>query len=129
MTTFPFGHIFQEELDGVGIQGHPATNGDVTIGHDVWIGHGVTIMSGVSIGSGAVIAANSNVVKDVMPYEVVGGNPARVIKSRFCSEIVDLLLALGWWNLPVEVIRQISADLSAKPTIDSLVNLIRRCKT
>jgi acetyltransferase-like isoleucine patch superfamily enzyme len=128
ITTFPFGHIFQEELAGADIQGHPATKGDVIIGNDVWIGHGTTIMSGVSIGSGAVIAANSNVVKDVMPYQIVGGNPAKVIKNRFCDEITELLLALEWWSFPVEVIKQINKDLSAEPTIDALVNLIERYK-
>jgi acetyltransferase-like isoleucine patch superfamily enzyme len=128
ITTFPFGHIFQEELGGADIQGHPATKGDVIIGNDVWIGHGTTIMSGVSIGSGAVIAANSNVVKDVMPYEIVGGNPAKVIKTRFCKEITELLLTLEWWSFPVEVIKQINKDLSAEPTIDALLNLIKRYK-
>jgi acetyltransferase-like isoleucine patch superfamily enzyme len=128
ITTFPFGHIFQEELGGADIQGHPATKGDVIIGNDVWIGHGTSIMSGVSIGSGAVIAANSNVVKDVMPYEIVGGNPAKVIKNRFCKEITGLLLTLEWWSFPVEIIKQINKDLSAEPTIDALINLIKRYK-
>jgi len=63
ITTFPFGHIFQKDLGGENIQGHPATNGGVSIGNDVWIGRGATIMSGISIGNGAVIAANSTVVK------------------------------------------------------------------
>ena len=125
-TTFPFGHIFEEELGGTEIKGHPATNGDVVIGHDVWIGHGTTIMSGVSIGSGAVIAANSTVVKNVMPYEVVGGNPAKLIKSRFHKEITDLLLTLEWWNLPLDVIKEINRDLSVEPTVRSLKSLVQR---
>lgn len=127
-TTFPFGHIFQEELGGTEIKGHPATNGDVMIGDDVWIGHGATIMSGVSIGSGAVVAANSTVAKDVMPYEVVGGNPAKFIKSRFRKEIIDLLLTLEWWNLPIDVIKEINKDLSMEPTIESLTSLVRKYK-
>ena len=127
-TTFPFGHIFIEELGGTEIKGHPTTKGDVVIGHDVWIGHSTTIMSGVSIGSGAVIAANSTVVKDVMPYEVVGGNPAKVIRSRFGKEITDLLLTLEWWNLPLDVIKVINKDLSVEPTVESLTSLIQKYK-
>ena len=60
----------------------PQSNGDVIIGNDVWIGYGSTIMSGVKIGDGAVIAAGSLVVKDVDPYTIVGGNPAKMIKKK-----------------------------------------------
>jgi acetyltransferase-like isoleucine patch superfamily enzyme len=124
ITTFPFGHIFQEELGGEDIKGHPATKGDVIIGNDVWIGHGATIMSGVTIGDGAVIAANTHVVKNVMPYEIVGGNPARVIKNRFSNEIRDLLLKLEWWNLPLDVIKIINKDLSVVPDINTIKKLL-----
>ncbi|MFM9913333.1 MAG: CatB-related O-acetyltransferase [Methylophilaceae bacterium] len=126
ITTFPFGHIFENELGGVGIQGHPATNGDVSIGDDVWIGHGSTILSGVTIGCGAVIAANSNIVKDVIPYEVVGGNPAKHIKNRFSNEIRGLLLELKWWDLPLDCIREITHELSMEPSVELLKNLIQR---
>lgn len=65
----------------------------IVIGNDVWIGSSVTIMSGVTVGDGVVIAANSHVVKDVPPYAIVGGNPAKVIKFRFFEkQICDLLL-------------------------------------
>ena len=77
--TYPFGHIFVEDLGGTEIKGHPSTNGDVNIGHDVWIGQNVTIMSGINISSGAVIATNSTVVKDIDPYEIVGGNPSKIL--------------------------------------------------
>lgn len=129
ITTFPFGHIFTNELGGSGIQGHPATNGNVLIGNDVWIGHGATIMSGLSIGHGAVIAANATVVKDVMPYEVVGGNPAKVIKARFSEDIKALLLQLAWWDLPVEVIKEINQTLSTAPSIAILEALIRQYRS
>jgi acetyltransferase-like isoleucine patch superfamily enzyme len=98
ITTFPFGHIYQEKFTNFNGSGHPSTNGDVTIGNDVWIGNNVTIMSGVTIGDGAVIAANSHVVKDVEPYSIVGGNPAKHIKYRFNKEVIDKLLKIKWWN-------------------------------
>ena len=123
-TTFPFGHIFRDELGDPGIIGHPASKGDVVIGNDVWIAYRATILSGVTIGDGAVVAANSTVVRDVNPYEVVGGNPARHIKYRFSEEIREALLELQWWNLPVESIRRIAPGLSAAPTMESLTQLI-----
>jgi acetyltransferase-like isoleucine patch superfamily enzyme len=127
-TTYPFGHIFQKELGGNSIKGHPTTKGNITIGNDVWIGTGVSIMSGITIGNGAVIAANSNVVKNVAPYEIVGGNPAQHLKFRFSDTIIDLLLDLKWWDLPVDHIREIAPVLSQPPTVDLLNNLIKRYK-
>ncbi|MEA4839135.1 MAG: CatB-related O-acetyltransferase [Rhodospirillaceae bacterium] len=128
-TTFPFGHIFVNELGGEGIKGHPATRGDVVIGNDVWIGHGVTIMSGVSIGSGAVLAANATIVRDVFPYEIVGGNPAKLIRKRFDGNIIDLLMALRWWDLPVDTIRTISGDLSKCPDERRLSDFILKYRS
>jgi hypothetical protein len=74
------------------------SNGDITIGNDVWIGYGTTVMSGVTIGDGAVIAANTNVVKDVEPYAIVGGNPVKQIKKRFSDEDIEFILELKWWD-------------------------------
>lgn len=132
ITTYPFGHIHQHILRGEGIQGHPKTNGDVIIGNDVWIGNFAMIMSGVTIGDGAIIAANSHVVRDVLPYEIVGGNPAKHIKWRFENEdnenyleMIGLLKELKWWNLPVETIREINKFLCVKPTIELLSNLVK----
>lgn len=129
ISTFPFGHIYADELGGVGIKGHPATNGDVVIGNDVWIGSGVTIMSGISIGDGAVIAANATVVKDVAPYEMVGGNPAKHIKFRFDEGIRSALTRLKWWDFPVEEIRKIAAVLCSAPTVEVVDDLVRRFAT
>jgi acetyltransferase-like isoleucine patch superfamily enzyme len=123
ITTFPFGHIFQEELGGSGIKGHPVTKGDVIIGSDVWIGRNVTIMSGVNIGDGAVVAANSTVVKDIGSYEIWGGNPARMLKVRFGKEIVEELLSLCWWNLGVDAIKRIAPLISQSPSIENLRSL------
>lgn len=72
--------------------------GQILIKNDVWIGSNVTIMAGVTIGNGAIIAANSHVVKDVEPYTIVGGNPAKFIKYRFDKDIIDKLLTIRWWN-------------------------------
>lgn len=72
----------------------------VTIGNDVWIGEDVMIPGGVKIGNGAIIASRSVVTKDVPPYAVVGGVPAKTIKYRFPKEIVDRLLKIEWWNMP-----------------------------
>lgn len=72
--------------------------GDTVIGNDVWIGRESVIMPGVKIGDGAIIAAYSIVTKDVEPYHIVGGNPARVIKKRFDDNLIDLLLEIKWWD-------------------------------
>jgi acetyltransferase-like isoleucine patch superfamily enzyme len=125
-TTFPFGTVFVNELEGTHIKGHPATRGDVLIGNDVWIGSNTTIMSGVTIGNGAIIAANSHVVKDVGHYEIVGGNPARLIKKRFSSQIISLLLQLKWWELSIDTIKEISEDLSKAPTVELLNELLKK---
>lgn len=76
--------------------------GDTVIGNDVWIGRDSVIMPGVKIGDGAIIAAYSVVVKDIEPYTVAGGNPARPIKKRFDEELIELLLKLQWWDFEPE---------------------------
>jgi acetyltransferase-like isoleucine patch superfamily enzyme len=98
VTTYPFGHLYTDIFSNFNGVGHPSTKGDVVIGNDVWIAYGVTIMPGVTIGDGAVIAANSHVVKDVEPYSITGGNPAKHIKYRFSSEQIEKLLKIQWWN-------------------------------
>ena len=78
--------------------GHPSCKGDITIGNDVWIGAKSTIMSGVSIGHGSIVAAGSLVTKDVEPYSVVGGNPAKHLKYRFEDQQIIDLLDIAWWD-------------------------------
>ena len=76
--------------------------GDTVLGNDVWLGRECVVMPGVKIGDGAVVAAYSVVTRDVAPYTVAGGNPARFIKNRFDDELTGLLMRLKWWDLPPE---------------------------
>jgi virginiamycin A acetyltransferase len=76
--------------------------GDTVIGNDVWIGQNAVILTGVRIGDGAIIGANSVVGKDVEPYTIVAGNPAKVLRKRFDDELIDLLLAFKWWDKEIE---------------------------
>ena len=123
VTTFPFGHINKEIFNNFDGVGHPKTNGDVDIGNDVWIGEHVTIMSGVTIGDGAVIATNSQVVKNVAPYSIVGGNPAKLIKYRFTEEQIQKLLEIKWWNWNDEKINSY-LPLLCSSNIDDFINAV-----
>lgn len=78
----------------------------VTIGHDVWIGHGVIVLPGVTVGDGAVLAAGAVVSRDVAPYTIVGGVPARMIRERFPRDIARRLAQIAWWDWPFETILQ-----------------------
>jgi acetyltransferase-like isoleucine patch superfamily enzyme len=100
ITTYPFGLINEKIFNTYNVKhnGHPKSNGDVVIGNDVWIGNDVTIMSGINISDGAVIAANSHVVKNIEPYSIVGGNPARLIKKRFSEDQIQKLQEIKWWD-------------------------------
>lgn len=101
-SSFPF-IIFQSYWDEVPFIANRKK--DTVIGNDVWIGYDATIMPGVTIGDGAIIGTKSVVTKDVAPYEIVGGNPAQVIRKRFDDETIALLLELRWWHWPIEKIR------------------------
>ena len=120
ITTYPFGHINQGLFNKFNGKGHPKTNGDVIIGNDVWIGSDVTIMSGVKIGDGSVLANNSHVVKDVEPYSIVGGNPAKLIKYRFEKNIIEKLLEIKWWDLSDKEINELSPLLCSENIQDFL---------
>lgn len=86
--------------------GHPTCKGDIIIENDVWIGAKSTIMSGVKIGNGSVIGSCSVVTKDVPPYAIVVGNPAKIVKYRFTDNQIGDLLRIAWWNWPEEKIRE-----------------------
>lgn len=83
------------------------------IGHDVWIGANVTLSMGIKIGTGAVLASNSTVTKDVPPYAIVGGNPAKIIKYRFEPALIEELLGSQWWNFdPMQVFHEVDQDFT-----------------
>lgn len=103
VTTYPFSFFFPE---AAGFKGHPRTRGDVVIGNDVWIGYEALILSGVRVGNGAVVGARSVVTRDVEPYSIVAGNPARHVRFRFDEATVKALEAIAWWDWPMEKIRE-----------------------
>ncbi|MEA5016706.1 MAG: Vat family streptogramin A O-acetyltransferase [Candidatus Limiplasma sp.] len=100
VTTYPFnimGHGWEKATPA--LEDLPF-KGDTVVGNDVWIGQNVTVMPGVHIGDGAIIAAHCVVTKDVPPYHIVGGNPAKVIRKRFEDGLIRYLLELKWWDWP-----------------------------
>lgn len=85
---------------------HKSEKERVVLGHDVWVGSHVLINGGVRVGNGACIAAGAVVVKDVPPYAIVGGVPAKIIRYRFPQEVIDKLENIQWWNLPIDILKQ-----------------------
>ncbi len=111
VTTYPFSVL---QPSSVKITGHPHSKGNVKIGSDVWIGAEAVILSGVTIGDGAVIGARAVVAKDVPPYGIVVGNPARFIRFRFDHDTVETLLRVRWWEWPPHKITAAVPDLLSK---------------
>ena len=107
LSTYTFPLFYEEwELEKSNITTAWDNKGDIVIGNDVWIGYEAVIMAGVHIGDGAIIAARAVVTKDVPPYTIVGGTPAKEIRKRFDAEIIQQLLLLKWWNWSTDKIRQ-----------------------
>ena len=96
ISTYPFKNRWK--IDSLKDCHYQGSKGDIEIGHDVWIAHGATILSGVKIGHGAVVGAMSVVTKDIPPYAIVGGNPARILKYRFDKQQIAKLLQIEWWG-------------------------------
>lgn len=107
ISTYPFPIFFEEwGLDVTNITSAWDNKGDIVIGNDVWIGFEAVILSGVTIGDGAIIGTRAVVTKDVPPYTIVGGVPAKPIRKRFSDEIISELLKLQWWNWSESRIKQ-----------------------
>ena len=111
VSTFPFYTLEGWEMDPPSPSDLPL-KGDTVIGSDVWIGQNAVILPGVHIGDGAIIGANSVVGKDVEPYTIVAGNPARALRKRFDDELIDLLLAFKWWDKEIEEINTLIPTLT-----------------
>jgi virginiamycin A acetyltransferase len=103
VSTFPF-YIFEKWDETVPSLDKMPLKGDTVIGNDVWIGENTVILPGVKIGDGVIVGAKSVVGSDAAPYSIIAGNPARLIRKRFDDELIELLLKLKWWDLPIEKI-------------------------
>lgn len=107
LSTYTFPLFYEEwELEKSNITTAWDNKGDIVIGNDVWIGYEAVIMAGVHIGDGAIIAARAVVTKDVPPYTIVCGTPAKEIRKRFDAEVIQQLLMLKWWDWSADNIRQ-----------------------
>lgn len=118
MSTFPFSDLVCDAKQTAPWVG---SKGDVIIGNDVWICEGAATLSGVRIGNGGVVGAQSLVTKDVPPYAVVGGNPARVLHFRFSVEQIARLQEIAWWNWPIERVRE-AIPLLCSPSVEEFIN-------
>lgn len=107
LSTYPFPLFFEEwGLEKKNVTNAWDNKGDIVVGSDVWIGYEAVILAGVTIGDGAIIGTRAVVTKDVPPYTIVGGIPAKPIRKRFDDEMISHLLALKWWDWAEERIAQ-----------------------
>jgi len=121
VSAYPFavfGQDWGHAMDGK----HYPSKGDTWVGNDVWIGQNATILPGLRIGDGAIIAANSTVTRDVEPYAIVGGNPAKLIRMRFSEAEIEELLELRWWDWDID---KISRNVSLLTGLN--VEALKRC--
>lgn len=118
ISTYPFDIFGNGWEKAVPVPDDLPYKGDTVIGNDVWIGYEALIMPGIKIGNGAIVASRSVVVSDVLPYTIVGGNPAKPIKQRFDPEAVAKLNQIAWWDWPIQRITEhldkiVSNDIEA----------------
>lgn len=114
LSTYPFPIFFEEW--GLSIKNVSAAwdnKGDIIVGNDVWIGYEAVIMAGITIGDGAIVGTRAVVTKNVPPYTIVGGVPAKAIRKRFSEDTIAALLAMEWWNWPEEKIKQHITDIQS----------------
>lgn len=106
LSTYPFPLFFEEwGLDRKDVTDSWDNKGDIVIGNDVWIGYEAVILAGVTIGDGAIIGTRALVTRDVPPYTIVGGIPAKPIRKRFSEDVITKLTDIRWWDWPTEKIR------------------------
>lgn len=123
LSTYTFPLFFEEwDLPKSEVATAWDNKGDIIIGNDVWIGYDAVIMAGVKIGDGAIIGTRAVVTKDVEPYSIVGGVPAKGIRKRFAPDIIEKLHKLQWWNWPVERIKE-SIYLIQSGNIEALYHI------
>lgn len=121
LSTYPFPIFFEEwELDKKNVADAWDNKGDIVIGNDVWIGYEAVILAGVTVGDGAIIGTRAVVTKDVPPYTIVGGVPAKPIRKRFSDDVIARLSELKWWDWPKDRIKQ-NIDAIQSGDIDRLV--------
>lgn len=114
LSTYTFPLFFEEwDLTKSEVASAWDNKGDIVIGNDVWIGYDAVIMAGVTIGDGAIIGTRAVVTKDVEPYSIVGGVPAKEIRKRFAPEVIKKLMEIQWWNWPIEKIRSSIPDIQS----------------
>lgn len=119
ISTFPLRIALGDPLAGK--DGHPSTKGETIIGSDVWIGFRAMVLSGITIGDGAIIGAGAVITRNVPPYAIVAGNPAKIIRYRFKPQLVDKLLQIRWWDWDISKIK-LNASLLSSKNIEKLIN-------
>jgi acetyltransferase-like isoleucine patch superfamily enzyme len=122
VTTYP--HRINWGMEGAGTDGFPNSGPDTYVGADAWTAENSLMMSGVTIGDGAIIAAGAVVTKDVPPYAIVGGNPAKLIRYRFDDEQIAALLEIKWWDWPDDEVRE-AVPLLSGPDVDAFIAYAR----
>ena len=124
LSTYTFPLFYEEwELNDADMASAWHNKGDIIIGNDVWIGFEAVIMAGVHIGDGAIIATRAVVTKDVAPYTIVGGSPAKEIRKRFDDSTIQRLQHLKWWDWPIRKIRR-SLPYIIEGNIDGLLSMM-----
>ncbi|NLR93836.1 CatB-related O-acetyltransferase [Flammeovirga sp. SR4] len=126
ITTFPFAIFGGKWSDELPITDYPFKKyDDIVIGNDVWLGKSVTVLPGVKIGNGAIVGSHAVVAKDIPPYSIAVGNPAKVIKQRFSEEKIAILEQLNWWDWPVKHIDQNITSL-VKGDMDTIIDYAKK---